>query len=248
MLVQNNPVSRLVAVLEKARPIAGATSLRNVWATTFGCEPSDTAELLRLVGSLIALAAEAKAAVQAVDNIDEQLYLAPFKPVENVLSNMNFERKWADVSLELSPQTMVGLKFAADLLKREGISAVEISDDRVNELISTLAEVLERAMDSELPDNLKRLFVRNLEELRRALLCLQISGPDGVEQEIDRAMGSILRYSQQLKDIASENGENESIIRDDFALMGNINEMVSFAQNAPWLAAAVTPYLSRFLS
>jgi len=143
---------------------------------------------------------------------------------------------------------MVGLKFAADLLKREGISAVEISDDRVNELISTLAEVLERAMDSELPDNLKRLFVRNLEELRRALLCLQISGPDGVEQEIDRAMGSILRYSQQLKDIASENGENESIIRDYFALMGNINEMVSFAQNAPWLAAAVTPYLSRFLS
>lgn len=248
MLVQTNPVSRLVSLLEKAVPTAGATTVRHVWAKTLGCEPSDTAELLRLVGSLIALTCEAKAAVLAVENIDEQLYIAPFKPVESLLSNMNFDRKWADVAGGLSPQTMIGLKFAADLLKREGVGSIELSDDQVSELISKLAEILQRAMDSELPENLKRLFVRNLEELRRALLCLQISGPEGVEQELDRAVGSILRYSKQMKETASENDGNESIIKDYFALMGNINEAVAFAQNAPWLAAAVTPYLSRFLS
>lgn len=247
MIVQNNPVSRLVSVLEKASANPPASTLRQVWAKALGCEPKENAELLRLFGSLIALTGAAKAAVLDVEDINEQLYLSPFKAVENLLSNMNFDRRWSDVSGVLSPQTMIALKFAADLLKREGSAGVDLEDDKIKGLIETLDEVLQRVLDSELPANLKRLFMRNLEELRRSLLCIQISGPEGIEEEIERSLGSILRHSEQVKEAVRVNEDNVRTVSKVFEVIGELNDLVAFAQNTAMLTAPVIPLLTKLL-
>ena len=248
MLVQSNPVSRLVSIIESAGSISPNARLKEVWAKTLGCEPSDTAEVLRLMGELILLAGKAKKAVLDIENIDVNLYVAPFKGVEALLSNMNFDKRWHEVATLVDPQTLMALKFAADLLKREGVGSFELSDTQVDELMTKLDEILDRVLKSSLPTKLKQLFARNLEQLRQTLISLKISGVEGVEQEIDRALGSAFRHTAELKEIASQSEENAAVIKDYFGVLSNINETITFGQNLAMIAAPVTPLLVAIFS
>lgn len=248
MLVQSNPVSRLVSILEAASAFHINTPMRTVWAKTLGCEPNDTGEILRLVGELIKLAGQAKQAVLDVENVDQSLYVAPFRNVENLLSTMNFDKRWHEVSKLVEPPILMALRFAADLLKREGVASFQLSDSQVEELMSKLDAILERILATDLPPKLKLLFARNLEQLRQALICLKISGVEGVEQELDRAIGSAFRHTAELKEIASQSEEKAAVLRDYFGVMSNINETITFGQNLATIAAPVTPLLLAIFS
>lgn len=247
--MQNNPVGRLVSILENAHSGSNPNArMRDVWARVLGCEPKDTAEILRLVGELIRLASQAKMAVLALDNIDESLYLPPFNGVESLLSTMNFDKRWHEVASFVDAQTIMALKFAADLLKREGRNSIQLSDAQVADLMSMLDEILARVLASELPQKLKQLFARNLEQLRQALISLRISGVEAVEQEIDRAMGSVFRHTEELREVANENEANASVIKDYFSVLSNINETITFGQNLALLAAPAAPLLAAIFS
>lgn len=248
MLVQTNPVSRLVSILESAGSLSPHARLRQVWAESLGCEPSDTPELLRLYGELIQLAGSAKKAVQDIDNIDVNLYVTPFSGVEALLSNINFEKPWHEVSALVDSKTLMALRFAADLLKREGVGSTQLSDTQLEELMTKLDEILGRVLESSLPTKLMQLFANNLEQLRRALISLKISGVEGVEHEIDRALGSAFRHTAELKEAANQSEENAAVIRDYFSVMSNINEVITLAQNLAMIAAPATPLLAAIFS
>jgi len=83
-----------------------------------------------------------------------------------------------------------------------------------------------------------------LEQLRRALLGFRISGAEGIEQEIDRALGSLLRHKQEVQDAAEGNDESAAVVKDYFGLVAKFNEAVTFGQNLMLLAAPLLSKLS----
>lgn len=242
MEVQNNPAGRLHDILTAATKANTNSPLRVVWGQALGCGNQDSAELMRLWSELIGLTREAKAAIKNLEDLDETLFLAPFTNIEALLTKVNFDQRWNEVKAYLNPETMLGLRYGADRLKREGGGTTQLNIDQVTTLTGELDTILERVLDSDLPHKLKQLFVRNLEQLRQALLCLRLSGAEGLEQEIDRVLGSLLRHKDDLAE-AAEDGQNKKLIKDLFGLLSNFNETVTSGQNMLMLAGPVIALL-----
>lgn len=248
MEIQNNTVGRLHQVLEAALKGNPNSPLRVVWAQALGCEPDNAAELLRLYSELIRLTHSAKHDLSQLDDLDEQLYLAPFKKVEAMLGKISFDLRWHEVKGHLDATTMLGLKYGADRLKREGGATAHLNNGQVATFISDLEKLLADVLASDLPDKLRLLFVKNLEQLRQALIGLRLSGAEGIEQEIDRALGSLFRHGPELTAAAEANPDNSKIITDYFGLISKFNDAVTFGQNLIVIGGPLVSQFTRIVS
>ncbi|MCY1305134.1 hypothetical protein D9M70_549190 [compost metagenome] len=145
----------------------------------------------------------------------------------------------------LDDTTMLGLQFGAERLGREGPTSAVIKSEEISQFLSDLQALLARVLDSDLPKDLKHLFARNLEQLRHALIAFRISGVEGLVDELDRSIGSVLRHQSDIKQQAGDEGKE--LFQTFFQLMERMNQAVTFAQNAQAIAApTMTALLSVF--
>lgn len=193
----NNPAGRLYAILDEVRAKPRKKSIRNVWAETFGLEPSATADILFLIGKMIELARDAKQSINGLDNIDHEIYIKPFHNIEKAFSFANIEDHWDNISRHLDEATMVGLSFCADVLSRTSGEQI-IDQETLNDLMEQVENLTHEIMDSEIPPDLKAVLIDNLEEIRRAILEYRIRGVDGLKRALEGSLGAVIRHRPQI--------------------------------------------------
>lgn len=246
MEVKNNPSGRLYDILVSARHQPDNIKLRAVWANVFGCEQDDTGEILRLLADLFKLVHEAREATSNLNDVDSALYLEPFNRIENLLAHVNLNANWQGLKGNLDEKTMTELRFGADRLSRLK-EAQTLSSDQTSLFTQQLEELLQAALSSELPPELKRLFSKNIECLRHALFAYKISGADGIEDEIDRALGSLLRYKDDIKK-SDDNGKRRALFQRFFEIISKLNEAISLGQNTTAIAPPAIALLAKIFS
>lgn len=229
MDVKVNPVGRLHDILVGMIGKHPHTPVRQVWAEVFACDPSDTQELLSLIVEVIRLTKTAREAVASQPRLKQAVWLEPFDSVQQFLSVTNLDSHFGNHSALLGPKTMQGLQFGENLLEMGGDLTASIPGDEIRDLLDELGSVLGLVLDSDLPPELKRLFVGNLEHLRHALISFRISGLEGLVDEMDRSWGSLARHSEEI--IQKGSGEEKNVVVSFFKFLERVNQAATFTQN-----------------
>ncbi|NMZ20184.1 hypothetical protein HBO08_24555 [Pseudomonas rhodesiae] len=246
METKNNPTGRLFDILEDVRSKPNAYSSRKVWASAFDCDPSNTGEILGSLADLIRLVAEAKEATVKFIPGDVALFLAPFPKIESMLSRVHFDATWEQSRAHLDDNTMSGLAFGNHALTPFYGKNV-LREDSIAEFIAQLNELLQQCLASDLPPELQKLFMKNLEGLRHALMAYRISGARGLEAELDRAVGSLIRHHEEIKS-ASSDPQAKAYTAQVFDIISKLNDSVQFVQNAVALAGPTANSITLLLN
>lgn len=234
METKNNPTGRLLDILVDARSRPDNQSARKVWASVFDCDPANTGEILGSLADLIKLVAEAKEATAQFIPGDVTLFLAPFSKIESMLSRVHLDTTWQTSKAQLDDNTMSGLAFG-NLALIPFYGKNTLSEDSIADFITQLNDLLQQCLASDLPLELQKLFIKNLEALRHALMMYKISGARGLEAELDRAVGSLFRHHEEIKS-ASTDPQAKAYTTQVFDIISKLNDSVQFIQNAVVLA------------
>jgi hypothetical protein len=237
MDVKNNPAGRLYDLLLAARGQQGDVAAKVAWAKVFGVPEANTGILLKMLADLIDLMLEAKAAVAKLEDVEHDLYLQPFKNIESMLSNLNLEARWQESRQRLDEATMIALRFVADKLSRVS-GFTQIKNEEVDQLEKDLEGLIARVKDSQLPDHLKSLLIRNLEALGQALFAYRVRGIEGLEQELDRAYGSIVRHKEEVAVALKDKGKQD-VLKSVFEWIDRVNKVATFARNMKEIGTSV---------
>ena len=232
--VKNNPAGRLYDLLRAAQKHPAKEPARNAWAKVFSLEPTDTGALLKMLADLIGLVSQTRSSIERLEDVDHALYLKPFKKLETFFSQVNLDAQWAQWQGQLDEPTLYGLQFAADKLSRNA-GSTSISEKDIESLRAELEQLVSNVLESELPQELKALFLRNLESVRHALLVYRIRGIDGLEQELERAVGSLLLNKHQIPP-KGDKSVSRTFWEQFFLVIDRINKAVTLCRGTSELA------------
>lgn len=243
MEVQNNPAGRLYDLLEAARQYPSEEKTKTVWANVLGVPENDTATLLKMIADVIDLVRKAKSSIVRLTDIDHKLYLKPFENIESLLCHLNFESHWENWRNHLDDFTLYGLQFGADRLARAS-EVTPIKDDQLDALRTELDNLIDHVLESHLPPDLKKLFLRNLEALRQAWCTYRIRGIEGLELELERSCGTILLHKDLIRSSPANSAERrawEGFLK----LVDRLNKQVTLAKNVKGFGG--TPLVEHFM-
>ena len=108
-------------------------------------------------------------------------------------------------------------------------------DDDLESLQTEIEDLINDVVESELNDEIKRVLIDGLDAVRNAVLQYRVRGAEGIRQALDRNIGLMARYGQELK-TASETDEGRIISR-WWGFLQKVDTMLSLALNVPQLAA-----------
>lgn len=244
MDIKNNPVGRLHDILREAYSFKNTEVTQHVWQSVLGAPTDDLGGLLKLLSDVIILNGQAKQAV--IDGIqgDQTLYLAPFKKTDQMFSRIDLSSGWNHSKQFLDETTLNALAFGNHALEPNH-GKCKLSSDQAVDFIEKLDQLLRDCLDSNLPDSLKKIFHKNLESLRQALITYKISGVQGLEDEVDRLIGAMSRHSAEIRD--QEDDKSKGFMKSVFELVANLNECIQLAETAAKLSGpAVVAFLPMF--
>lgn len=228
MEVKTEPAGRLYDILEQARRQPPSVPARDAWAAVFGVDASDTGTILKMLADLTQLMHTTKIKVEALEGIDHDLYLRPFTKIETILSQINLDGSWQHWKNQIDEPTIYGLQFCSDRLNR-ATNYTKIPNDEVDAIKKSLSELTDQILESDLDKGLKELLIRNLEQLRQALISFKIKGIDGLEQELALNLGSIILHREEIKE-KSSNGKS-ALWEKYFVFLEGVNKTISSAKN-----------------
>lgn len=245
MEVKNNPAGRLHDLLQLAQRQAPKEPARKAWAQVFGVDQNDTGLLLQMLADLINLVSETRSSIERLDDVDHNIYLKPFKKIEKFFSQVNLDAGWEHWQKQLDEPTLYGLQFAADRLSRISGSTT-IAQEDIQSIQAELEKFVESVLASDLPQGLKALFLRNLESIRHALLVYRIRGVEGLENELERAVGSLMLNKAEIPPAGSKSASRTFWER-FFIVIDRINKAVTLTRGAKDLAAPAVQAIGNML-
>ncbi|EKO3583981.1 hypothetical protein GCS56_003408 [Vibrio metschnikovii] len=233
MKVKSDAAGRLLDILTEAKSKSEKWRSRQVWASVFNIPENDSGSLLLMLAELIRLSDQTKKQLIAIDDIDHQLFLKPFVNVERIFSILNLESSWQPSKQLLDDVTIYGLNVCSDKLSRIN-QTTSLNDEDLDKIKSMLEQLTDEVLNSDLESPLKEFFIRNLEGLRQSLLLYKINGIDGIEQQIQLNIGTLMFNKENIK--SSNTGNNDSLIKGYYDLLEFINKTLDTARKVDRLA------------
>ncbi|NWB84142.1 hypothetical protein [Pseudomonas gingeri] len=200
----NNPVGKLLRFAEEGARIQGTMTTNDAWAAIFGCHIVDTLKIARGISDIYELVQAGKKAI--IDNAKGEItiYLTPLFSIEVMLTSCDFISQWQDCKNYLNCVTLQGLVFGNHLLS----NCYPAADAEIRQKIITftekLSKLLQECLDSDLSDELKRLFTKHIEAIHAGLLSYLAGGPDKIEELSDQAVGAIVRNVSEIQEASPE--------------------------------------------
>jgi hypothetical protein len=193
----DNPAGRLYTVLRamtKANPKANVT---DVLPTVLGIKPNDRPELLRVLSHLLALPDQAKAAIEAVDDINHDIHLRWYRPACDYLTRATYlHLVTGDITSGLDEAALFSLEICSDTLHRRfpDSSVTERQLKQISDLINDLKAAIEHARnDDGLDPELDRFMSELVGALARGLSDFAIRGTDALADAFDLVRGRASR-------------------------------------------------------
>lgn len=189
--------------------------------------------LLRQIADLIHLQEQAKQALKEGVDGDPSIYLAPFEKLDQVFAKVDLSVRWQNSKQHLDEATLSALAFGNHVLEAKH-GKCSLSHEQTIDFIEKLDQLLWDCLNSPLPEPLKKLFHKNLESLRQALISYKISGVQGLEDEVDRLVGAMSRHSAEIRD--QEDDKSKGFMKSVFEVIASINESIQLAETAAKLS------------
>lgn len=200
MTHDDNPAGRLYALLSKLQNADRNAAFQDVWPTVLSqlnVKSGDRPELLRCLAHVLALPAQAKAALESVPNVNFNTHLRWYEPVCDYLARatlLNATR--GSAGAEVSDATLFSLEVCSDVL-HERFPHAEVTDtqladiaDRINDL---KAAVEEARNDGSLDPALDKFLSELAGALARGVNDFPIRGEEALTDAYDLFFGRVTR-------------------------------------------------------
>ncbi|WP_426159027.1 hypothetical protein [Pseudomonas sp. TSRC2-2] len=227
---KNNPVSRL-----RENLLIFKTGARNdaqiseLWAKVFDCKVTDTITIFNGIGLMHRLNAEAREATETFSPGSPDFFFKPFGQIEHLLSKMALHTQWANISSLLNQETMTALEFIEHFIDANYSKPRPDSGQKIVDLLNQVDALIESCVVSNLDEELKKLFVKQLQALRSALLSFRISGPTGLEDAMSQVTGALMRNQSVIKDRLDK---NDPFSTKFFDILSKANDLTAGYQTA----------------
>lgn len=229
----NNPATRLLNIVNKARTIPGDLTVTKGWAKLLDLDTDDFPIVLQGIVDSLELVKDTRLSVQSLDSYNHNLYLEPINKIESAFKVLRFDVQWGTIQNYFDEKTIYGLSICSDLLSQKS-SEKPLEDDALKELLDEVAALTEDIVASDLPDALKNFLLEQTEKLRSALLQYRIYGDKYLKSRLERVLGATFLYVQDISPFWEK-----PIIKRVFNLFTSIANVVTVHQGAQALASGI---------
>ena len=234
----DNPVGRIYNLLKIAKSRPPNTPGRQVWEEILPTFPRNDFELIAEFAAFKGLIDDARYSISRLDNIDKSLFESYLKIVEvalgKAMTGQSIETAINSVLQEVDAGVMTGLHFMSSAVAMAGLNDVVIDID-LGELLQDIESLLAEVLESNIDQGLKTHIVEGLEVVRRSIVNYQLFGADGLRRSLDIALGTFLRYKDELYE-AQQSGNRDFISRLATTLqkLDRITSLALKVKQLPW--------------
>lgn len=190
----DNPASRLLRLMQKAKGCGKTLKISDVWVTALGID-SDK-KLFRELTLAQRACENAQKEILRLEGLDLALYLKPYANIEKVISFSNMDHLWQTCEQYLDVATMDVLAIGADLLSRYR-SEGEIAEASLRELDIEVTQHFRETSDLRDPEEFGSTLTEMLKSLHRSIGAYYLLGPPGLAETHAQCLGVVLRRREQ---------------------------------------------------
>lgn len=182
----DNPAGRLYDILSKTKAQPQHNALGEVLSAALNA--SNSVDFHKRLVCLKELVAEVRQIVENSEGINKELYLSHYSQIENLVNARNYDMPWNNVSNLLNEPALINIAHIAEILPstyRENL----IEEDALNDLISTIEELIKRVKDSSLLIELQRIIIDQLYLTLNSIYAYKIRGARGLKEALSNSYG-----------------------------------------------------------
>lgn len=235
----DNPFEELHALMQAAAAISTGHKTLDVWASVLKFSASNSIEVAQGLNRIILLMQRSRKAVSFIPG-DRERFVAPIEQLERLFSSQNLTNLWNDYRNYLDASTLTALDFGAYALSQFSPGASPEKSAAIRQYIEKLDSLLAEALEANLSDPIKKLFIKHLEALRTALLRYRMEGPEVLEDALDGAVGALNRHGAAIRD---EPAEGQELLHRFWEMLSKVNDLASGVENATALLGFASPLL-----
>ncbi len=209
-------------------------TIQHILATLFGFDQTDKIRVVQVYGALLNLLSEVDDDIKRLYGENASLYRGPLVKISQGLSRAKIEDEWSVLWPFLDEAAMSGLALAAQNLKEVNLET-QISEEELQKLLKQIDELTESVYQSSIGTELRNIFLRGLEELRRAVIDYKISGSINIERAAQGTFGAIVLSADKVR-----TAEEKEKVKDVLAIMNIALNLVNVGRHVYNLVAAAT--------
>ena len=224
MTNQTNPLARLYDILETVITYTDAhhdptmeggveetTSLRSVWVKAIATGSLEDWEDEHYYDSLIELirlidrCQQTVNQSQSISSEDQKLFLDQLARVKEFAFGIHV-MDWEDFSEQFTDDFLLALRWAVREMSRH-ISEPVVPEDELRSLQFDIEELIDKVLESNLSTDLKRSLIEGLRAIHKAIVDYRITGAEGIRETVDRNLGLIVRYRDEIEGVTDAEGK-----------------------------------------
>lgn len=229
-----NPVTRLLKILQLAKSRyqhGGITTNRDLWSAIFEIENPKSEEgfleVLSRMGELKILFRDAIKALEEIENVDDQLFIAPIRQMAKIDLNAVYSVAESYINL-LTDTNLLALKFAQNLISTHPAShEKEIPKDEIQSLLDEVRKVYDSIVNSKLSKQFKADILDALKEIEQSIHEYQINGIIRIRQGLVRSAGAVTTNSEEIQQ-NQDLDEIQSLAK----MLTRLEKLINFANKA----------------
>jgi hypothetical protein len=227
-----NPAENLLSIVEKACQVASHETQRKGWSFILNLEQDNDVDILDGIANTIKLIVRTKKAIDSLEEgYDKELFLNPVDRVLAQVRAVHLDGSWMPVTQSFDRNLKTSLQFCANVLKMN-LTQKSLDTNQIESWMKEIDALLIDIIESEVPQELKYLFVNHLEKLRRALLNYWLFGIEGVRSQLEESIGAGFLRLPELRTYHSND-----LIKKIIALVCNMANAITVGQFVKSLAA-----------
>jgi hypothetical protein len=244
--MQTNPAQRLHDHPQAFRQRAENTvTIGSVWVSVFDIPGDDFSLMFEALSELAALPNKVDQLLRQRAGVDESLFIEPWlAPVkETIAASRNFGNPSTHVSGQYNEVTLLSLRHASHELRQVGHEMPDA--EGIPEIYVHLSDLEDMILGStEVDPELAEFLLRHVDEMKKALRIVRLTGPEGVRSAIAGSVGEmVLRKveGKELPDPETPVGKKWS------SVLTKMGEFVAFGNGAIELGTTVVDGAQKML-
>lgn len=229
MFYDNNPVKRLYDISSLLKTQSTSINLNEVFSNLFLIEENDRVAQFSTLIDLVNLGRSSVKQIESIADISER-YIKPVHTVQNAILTLNLDSTLHSFKHTVTDQVLYGLEFSCDMVERE-FKEVVIDHNELVTLQKEVEDLINNIIASQLPSDLKNLFIERLELIRKSFVTIRITGVEGVKQALELSAGALFLN----RDKVIKNNE-DSNVNGVIHFMDKLNTFVSVVNGVKELA------------